>query len=122
MKYKITVKQKDITNNNEIVLFEGIVNNLNEFDYIEKNTNIRTTIYIDNDLFELIRYGNSRTLLHLEKNHSFAKVINDNGNIDLEVNLENIEILNDRYVYEYQIVQGNQIIQRFIFTLYYTVT
>jgi uncharacterized beta-barrel protein YwiB (DUF1934 family) len=122
MKYKITVKQKDITNNNEIVLFEGIVNNLNEFDYIEKNTNIRTTIYIDNDLFELIRYGNSRTLLHLEKDHSFAKVINDNGNIDLEVKLKNIKISNDSYVYEYQIVQGNQVIQRFIFTLYYTAT
>jgi len=119
MAYKITVKQEDITNNNKMILFNGIVDNFNEFDYTEKNTNIKTNIYVDDELFELIRYGDLRTMLHLEVGNSYAKVIDKNGQIDLDIRLIKVVKLDNMYSYEYQIIQDGEIVQHFIFTLNY---
>ena len=121
MKYNLTVTQKDIIDKSELILFQGVVANIREFDYFEKETQIRTNVYVDNDLFELVRYGDSRTILHLEETSSFAKVIDVSGNIDLDIRLLKKEISEDKYSYEYQIMDGDLILQHFILTLCYKV-
>jgi len=118
MKYNIKIKQADLIEGKELELYHGLVDNINEFSYFEKGSDVKTSVILQDDYLEIIRYGEARTIIHITNQKSYLKVISQNGNFEMPINKIDSKFIETNYVCEYQIIVNQIVAQHFKFQIY----
>jgi len=118
---RIQITQEDKITKKKTILFDEMSeSDLFDITYFEKDTGLKTTIYISkkNDFCEIVRYGKMRTIAHLEKDkESYIRILDSQGSVDIDVKLLSFQISDGKFVAEYQIYEFEQLVSHFVFTI-----